>query len=310
MVNPETVDTSELKVNDIIIAIMGPTGSGKSNFIDVLTEHKERRAGATLTSCTTEIQAIRIHSSNKALGDRLVLVDTPGFDDTNKTDVEILKMIGKWLERTYNADIKLSGILYLHRITDNRMSGSPHRNLRMFGQLCGDQASRNVILITTMWDNIEIEVGLRREKELREKFWKMMLKHGSITERFDNREASAWRIVNSILTRSDTAKDILLLQEELVELRKNLNETSAGVTLYHTLQQLIAEHKATFAQYTRESNTNNDPVLAMQLENQCQKIQAELDKTLTDIKHLKVPIGRRFMLLFSKRSRSHSLSLV
>lgn len=74
---------------------------------------------------------------------------------------------------SYNADIKLSGILYLHRITDNRMSGSPHRNLRMFGQLCGDQASRNVILITTMWDNIEVEVGLRREKELREKFWKV-----------------------------------------------------------------------------------------------------------------------------------------
>ncbi len=30
----------------------------------------------------------------------LVLVDTPGFDDTTRTDMEILDMIGAWLEKT------------------------------------------------------------------------------------------------------------------------------------------------------------------------------------------------------------------
>ena len=28
---------------------------------------------------------------------RMVLVDTPGFDDTKKTDLEILELISKWL---------------------------------------------------------------------------------------------------------------------------------------------------------------------------------------------------------------------
>jgi predicted GTPase len=31
-------------------------------------------------------------------GYRLVLLDTPGFDDTHEEDVEILKRIAKWLE--------------------------------------------------------------------------------------------------------------------------------------------------------------------------------------------------------------------
>jgi hypothetical protein len=31
-------------------------------------------------------------------GYRLVLLDTPGFDDTHKEDVEILERIAKWLE--------------------------------------------------------------------------------------------------------------------------------------------------------------------------------------------------------------------
>jgi len=92
-----------------------------------------------LESYTTEVRAVRL-SKHPVYGDRLVLVDTPGFDDTNKSDLEILQMISNWLQNVYEKRIKLAGIIYLHRITDNRMAGTPHRNLRMFGQLCGDQA--------------------------------------------------------------------------------------------------------------------------------------------------------------------------
>ena len=32
---------------------------------------------------------------------RLVLVDTPGFDDTNRSDMTILKLISDWLTKKY-----------------------------------------------------------------------------------------------------------------------------------------------------------------------------------------------------------------
>ena len=58
------------------------------------------RSGSALASCTKQIQAVRVYEHPK-YANRLVLVDTPGFDDTHKSDMEILQMISDWLKKTY-----------------------------------------------------------------------------------------------------------------------------------------------------------------------------------------------------------------
>ena len=68
-------------------------------IIDILTNQPGRRAGSRLGSCTTEIRAVRVFN-HPVYGNRLVLVDTPGFDNTTKSDMEILQMISNWLEKT------------------------------------------------------------------------------------------------------------------------------------------------------------------------------------------------------------------
>jgi GTPase Era involved in 16S rRNA processing len=69
-------------------------------LIDLLSGQKIKRVGHALQSFTSEVQAIRIRGSIEN-SDRLVLVDTPGFDDTNLSDYEILTLIGEWLSTTY-----------------------------------------------------------------------------------------------------------------------------------------------------------------------------------------------------------------
>ena len=55
------------------------------------------RVGMELESCTAEVQL----SDKFTLDDRPVtLIDTPGFDDTSKTDTEILKLIALFLATT------------------------------------------------------------------------------------------------------------------------------------------------------------------------------------------------------------------
>jgi predicted GTPase len=54
------------------------------------------RVGHRLESCTTEVQSVKLLH----LDMNVVLVDTPGFDDTHKSDVDILKMIADWLKCT------------------------------------------------------------------------------------------------------------------------------------------------------------------------------------------------------------------
>ena len=68
-------------------------------IIDILTNQLGRRAGSGLKLCTTEVRAVRVFN-HPILGHRLVLVDTPGFDGTDKSDLEILLMISNWLRKT------------------------------------------------------------------------------------------------------------------------------------------------------------------------------------------------------------------
>jgi hypothetical protein len=103
---------------------------------------------------------------------RVHLIDTPGFDDTNRKDTEVLKDIANWLSTRYQEKTLLSGVLYLHRITDPKMQGSAKRNLLMFMQLCGAHCYQNVMLVTTMWSILpNMATGKARERELVEKFW-------------------------------------------------------------------------------------------------------------------------------------------
>jgi len=298
-------NAAKLLGTDLVIALMGPTGSGKSNVIDTLAGQPGRRSGSSLESYTTEVRAVRLYN-HPVHCDRLVLVDTPGFDDTNKSDLEILQMVSDWLKKVYEKDIKLAGIIYLHRITDNRMAGTPHRNLRMFGELCGDNAVKKVVLVTTMWDKVQPDTGARRETELFEKYWKTMINYGASTDRFSNSADSAWKIVNLILEQH--AFEVLLLQEELVDLKRALNETQAGKTLYSDLQRLLVEQRDTFRSLAEQARDESNPKLANQLEAELKRIQKDLDKTFSEMKNLKVPLGKRLMMqMFGKKSRGKSI---
>jgi len=51
-----------------------------------------------LESCTAEVQ---IADEFDLDGRRVLLIDTPGFDDTSKSDTEVLRMIAAFLATTY-----------------------------------------------------------------------------------------------------------------------------------------------------------------------------------------------------------------
>ena len=104
---------------------------------------------------------------------RVYLIDTPGFDDTNRSDVEVLQDIAHWLSASFKDGIPLSGIIFLHRISDPRMAGSARRNLIIFKRPCGERAYQSVVLATSMWSKVSEAEGETRERELveTETFW-------------------------------------------------------------------------------------------------------------------------------------------
>lgn len=88
----------------------------------------------------------------------------------------------------------------MHRITNKRMAESP---LRMFSKLCGDQAVKNVVLVTTMWNGKYTEEQRKREKEVIGEFEKTMKNHSVSTARFLNSLDSAQEIIDNILRQPD-----------------------------------------------------------------------------------------------------------
>ena len=201
----------------------------------------------------------------------------------------------------YDNGIKLTGIIYLHRIVDNRTGGSPHRrNLRMFGELCGDQAIKKVVLVTTMWDKVQQDTGIRREKELLENYWKTMINYGASTARFLNSADSAWKVIDPILKQRST--EGLLLQEELVDLKRALSETHAGKALYSDLQRLLAEQGDTIRSLAEQAREQGNPQLVQKLEAELKRNQKDFDKTFNEIKSLKIPLGKRLFSLFGKKT--------
>jgi hypothetical protein len=170
----------------------------------------------------------------------------------------------------------------------------------MFGELCGDQAVKKVVLVTTMWDNsrVDPETNTQREKELFDNYWKTMINHGASTARFLNTANSAWHIIHPVLRQHET--EVLLLQEELVDLKRDLKETHAGMALYSDLQMLLVEQRDTLRSLAEQAREQSNPQLAQKLEAEVKLIQEDFDKTFNEIKSLEIPIGRRLLLLFGK----------
>ena len=167
------------------------------------------------------------------------------------------------------------------------MSGTPHRNLRMFGQLCGDQAAKKVVLVTTMWDKGHKtdlqQIHNQREKDLFENYWKTMINYGASTARFLNSADSAWEIIDPILRLKQPVTEVLLLQE-LVEHKKPLNETNAGKNLYSISQSLLAEQRDTVRSLAEDARGQSYPQLAQKLEAELKYIQKDFDATFKELK--------------------------
>ena len=155
-------------------------------------------------------------------------------------DSDILIEIGKFLSDFNIQNLRLSGILYLHRITDQRLGGATIKNLAMFEKLVGKGYIENVILLTTMWSNlISPKDGEKRVQSLtsKGKFWVSMINLGAMHERYDGTNDDAYRIVRMVLNK---APIVLRLQKELAS-GKKIADTAAGKEVTDRLEKLQAK---------------------------------------------------------------------
>ena len=132
----------------------------------------------------------------------------------------------------------------------------------MFKELCGKDNFKNVVLVTTMWDQVVEDVALRHEQELQSDFWQSMIRLGSTTHRFHLTEESAWDIINTLSVSPPGERRPLQIQREMVDEDKPLHRTSAGQAVLRSISDIFSGVKGFFRRSgkspTRKKNTQNE----------------------------------------------------
>lgn len=158
---------------------------------------------------------------------KILLLDTPGFDDSAVGNLEVLNEIASNLYTfaRERQEFQTQGVIFLHDISENRFAGSQRKTLEILTALCGPKGLKNCIIGTTMWsppESVRFENEVIREKDFLRSYWRGILKTTRILE--NDRDAVVG-IINDILARPPV---LLQVQEEMLRPPHTLETTTAG----------------------------------------------------------------------------------
>ncbi|KAF9047753.1 hypothetical protein BJ165DRAFT_1468038 [Panaeolus papilionaceus] len=257
-----------------MILLLGPTGSGKSAFVEALSG-KGASLGISkdqLEGVTQEVVCYRLDNVCRGCQDHyhcedghsVYVVDTPGFSDSKVSELKVFTMLLDWMKKHTIALDKhglntvihsnpISRILYFHPITATRVSGSSHGLLQMLADLAVNDLSTlkqrtkmdKISIVTTMWDQVSAS-----EKSLQKahtRFEQMMspngpcknfIKNGCRILKFENTQKSAMSISDSrTIGRTDQFQFLHL--ERIILRNQSIRDTRFGRPLYDMLCRRI-----------------------------------------------------------------------
>ncbi|PPQ72645.1 hypothetical protein CVT24_012646 [Panaeolus cyanescens] len=187
-----------------IILLAGPTGSGKSSFIEALSNTKS--LGISKDQLEGFTQAVTAYKVENLLVDYLgkrypvCLLDSPGFSDANISEFEVIEQVRKWLS---DQGLRyVNTILYFYPITDIRIPGSRRRTMEMLKSLIKreDRNEGTLTIVTTMWDKVWNEHVRKRAEanfvDIRDNLFKEMVRSGTGVVQFWNTQESALEIMS------------------------------------------------------------------------------------------------------------------
>ncbi|KAJ3543384.1 hypothetical protein NMY22_g3154 [Coprinellus aureogranulatus] len=238
-INPE----ARIRSTDIVLLVTGLAGSGRSTFINALLPESvpKREVGYSLTSCTKQVNCaiVDLRESTTYKRDfRLVLVDTPGFDDHARVDSSalVLQDIIKWLHDYIPERNCRGGVIYMHDMTKDRFQGSAAElDLSALDRSLNSDLCPRLVIVTTKWSLLPNGEGEVRYETL-EKRWSRMLSAGTKVHHF-KKEEDAWAIASSFLSRIEAASQ-LDFEKGLAPLSKAEKKSSAATS---TLARLFSD---------------------------------------------------------------------
>ncbi|KAF9031188.1 hypothetical protein BJ165DRAFT_1519184 [Panaeolus papilionaceus] len=150
------VTPEDVKGQDIFVyLLMGPTGAGKSAFIESLSPNRKLEISKdSLESVTQEVVCYRVANlTHDHWG--VVLLDTPGFLDAMLSESRITRRITDTLNKLSQVTVAfVVCILYFQPITDIRLGRSKRDAVKLLKAFAESFKATAIAVVTTMWNQI------------------------------------------------------------------------------------------------------------------------------------------------------------
>lgn len=161
------------------------------------------------------------------------MIDTPGFNGTARCDTDIIGKIAIFLNK--NQNLSIIGVIYFHRATDTRLTGTSLLNLQALKAFCGREFYPHITISTTMWGTTMSD---QRRAECHQRItqlkdnpscWGDLMSAGAKYSEFDNTHGTGLETISAIIDNPLPAYKSLFEQE--LNSGKSIGDTKAGEIL-------------------------------------------------------------------------------
>lgn len=281
---------------------MGKTGAGKSSMIRLLggkgRDGAEPIVDDGLESCRSltlgdAVYLVAYRSAHTDPGTAgptiyettidgrmVLLLDTPGFDDSEQSNLDILREIvsNLYLFALKRTEVEVRGVIFLHDITETRLSGSQRITWQILKAICGEESMKNVLVGTTQWSSEgdrRFQNEESREKELSDKHWNGIYKSSRVI--FEDKE-NALQIIRDLLVRPPV---LLLVQTEMITPPHTVEATTAGRT---TMPAAFAEMERLQKEMAGQQRKNEEETCRTE---EAYRKEKEAQKRVQEEEHIK-----------------------
>ncbi|KAJ8077678.1 hypothetical protein PM082_002111 [Marasmius tenuissimus] len=225
-------------------------GGGRSEFVKHASGAEEQNELGKPNLEALETQPFEIQGHGK-----VILVDTPGFDDLDNISVASLHAIGNYVIKLHESCRPLDAVVFLHSITEEtRLVCIPDLLTKFLGQ----QFLPNVSIVTTNWEEVMPDAGAKREKKLI-KFYSEHLKGAQVIQHQQQLTATTCpEIMQKIIRQLKLGRPRpLRIQIELVNQRRSLNTTGAGLAVIRRMTESLRHGESRIRKIPVEGTFHN-----------------------------------------------------